>query len=80
MPTSYRYGIVYEKGYQKAGSVQSIVTTKVKGAYVYNGSEIYAQNCADPEGICKAPWDVADVIIPPEVLQSFYKSSVCVYI
>ena len=67
LPSHRRYGIVLQKGYQKTGPVSSVVTTKVKGASVYNGTEDYTQNCIDGEGLSTAPWDVGDLIIPPEV-------------
>ncbi len=49
-----------------SGPVASVVTTKVKGGYVYNGSEDYTQNCANGTAISTAPWDVGDLIVPPE--------------
>ncbi|XP_064392414.1 P2X purinoceptor 4-like isoform X2 [Halichondria panicea] len=66
------YGIVLQKGYQKTGPVSSVVTTKVKGASVYNGTEDYTQHCIDGEGLSTAPWDVGDLIIPPEQPNSFF--------
>ena len=72
----YRYGIVLQKGYQKFGSVSGIVTTKLKGASLYNGSYgNFSQNCDDdPEDFT---FDVADYVIPPQVswLYSLYVKS-----
>ena len=62
-----RYGIILEKGYQKTGGVAGVVTTKLKGAWVYNGTEDFTQNCDDPVALTTAPWDIADLVIPPEV-------------
>ena len=60
------YGIGWQHGYQKTGPVQSTVTTKLKGAWHYNGSYgNYTQNCqGDSEDVT---FDVADFVVPPQV-------------
>ena len=63
---THRYGIGWQHGYQKTGTVQSTVTTKLKGAWHYNNTYgDYTQNCTgDVEEIT---FDVADFVIPPQV-------------
>ena len=68
---THSYAIVLQKGYQKTGPVQGAVTTKVKGAWLYNTSESgsFTQNCTD--SIANEEWmvfDPADYIIPPQVV------------
>ena len=64
--TEYSYGLGYQQGYQKTGSVQSTVTTKLKGAWGYNGSYgDYTQNCDNP--VRNVTFDTADIVIPPVV-------------
>ena len=70
-PCTHSYAIVLQKGYQKTGPVQGAVTTKVKGAWLYNTSESgsFTQNCND--SIVNEEWmvfDPADYIIPPQVV------------
>lgn len=52
------YGILHEKGYQEFDEIRSSVSTKVKGI-------IFDQNKA----FGKVTWDVADYVIPPQVMQ-----------
>ena len=60
------YTIGYQRGYQKTGIVQSVVTTKLKGAWRYNGNYgDYTQNCASH--VRETTFDVADFVIPPKV-------------
>ena len=62
----YSYGIGYQQGYQKTGPVQSTVTTKLKGAWRYNGSYgDYTHNCGGYVG--NTTFDEADYVIPPQV-------------
>ena len=64
--TECSYGLGYQQGYQKTGSVQSTLTTKLKGAWRYNGSHgDYRQNCVNP--VRNVTFDVADIVIPPLV-------------
>ena len=53
-----RYAIVYKKGYQEFGSIQSAVTTKLKGVAMVNTTE-------HPN--VQEIWDVADYVVPPQV-------------
>ena len=62
----HRYGIGWQQGYQKTGTVQSTVTTKLKGAWHYDGSYgDYTQNCTSD--VEETTFDVADFVIPPQV-------------
>ena len=66
MHTECSYGLGYQQGYQKTGSVHSTLTTKLKGAWHYNGSYgDYTQNCGNP--VRNVTFDVADFVIPPLV-------------
>lgn len=67
------YGIVVQKGYQKMGPVHSTVTTKIKGASLYNGSLgwDFMQNCPTEERNSTV-FDTADYIIPPREPNSFF--------
>ena len=63
------WGIIIDKGYQDKGAVQGVITTKLKGASLYNWSEgnddQFLQNCQiSPEW---AVYDSADYLIPPRV-------------
>ena len=63
---TFRYGLGWQHGYQKTGAVQSTLTTKLKGAWGYNGSYgDYRQNCDSQVG--NITFDVADYVIPPQV-------------
>lgn len=57
---SFRWVFLWEKGYQETDSVVSSVTTKVKGVTLTNTSNSGARI-----------WDVADYVIPPQVLTTF---------
>lgn len=60
----FRYGIVWDKGYQDTEIVQSAVTTKVKGASLVMDPSDFTDGC-NP-----APYytlDHADLIVPPNV-------------
>lgn len=61
----YRYVCVLKKGYQDTDTVLSSVTTKVKGIALTNTTEL-------GERI----WDVADYIIPPQVVRRLDKEEV----
>lgn len=61
----YRYVCVLKKGYQDTDTVLSSVTTKVKGIALTNTTELGER-----------VWDVADYIIPPQVVPRFDKEEV----
>ncbi|OWF38786.1 P2X purinoceptor 4-like isoform X3 [Mizuhopecten yessoensis] len=52
------YAIIFKKGYQKVDTIQSAVTTKVKGVAFLNGSEV--------PNIESSLWDVADYVVPAQ--------------
>ena len=56
----FRYAIVWEKGYQEFETVESAVTSKLKGVTFTNHTGI------DPK--YQRVWDVADYVVPPQVL------------
>ena len=80
MHTECSYGLGYQQGYQKSGSVQSTLTTKLKGAWRYNGSYgDYTQNCGNP--VRNVTFDVADFVIPPLVnLHTFSVAIVIIHV
>ena len=54
--------------------MQSTLTTKLKGAWRYNGSYgDYTQNCGNP--VRNVTFDVADFVIPPLVNLHTFQSS-----
>jgi P2X purinoceptor 4 len=65
------YGIIYQKGYQKTGSVVGTVTTKMKGAYLFRNLSDFV-GCEDyfPEDF--VVYDPADYVIPPQEPDSFF--------
>lgn len=63
--SSRSFGIVYEKGYQKFGPVAGVVTTKLKGASIYDGS--YGDFNPTCNGTDNFTFDVGDFVIPPQV-------------
>lgn len=65
---SQRYVIVYQKGYQEFDDVVSGTTTKVKGIAQTNYT---ALNMTGPGGLKFRIWDVADYVIPPQVVIIF---------
>ena len=65
---THRYGIIYDKGYQKSGSVSGTVTTKMKGAYLFNNSDEFMDGCEDYFNLSSfSVYDPADYVIPPQV-------------
>ncbi|XP_069135018.1 P2X purinoceptor 4-like isoform X1 [Argopecten irradians] len=58
------FAIIFKKGYQKFDTIQSAVTTKVKGVAFLNGSEV--PNLED------SLWDVADYVVPPQENNAFF--------
>ena len=67
--TILTHTILTHKGYQKTGPVQGAVTTKLKGAWLYNATEngSFTQNCTDSDEGWMV-FDPADYIIPPQVV------------
>ncbi len=61
----YRYAIVWKKGYQETDLVVSATTTKLKGTVYTNYSELGESD------LNHRIWDVADYVIPPEVIIHF---------
>ena len=59
--------MIWEKGYQKTGPVQSAVTTKLKGASLFNGSQDFMVNCVNESSDDGVVFDVGDYVIPPQV-------------
>ncbi|XP_033748949.1 P2X purinoceptor 4-like isoform X2 [Pecten maximus] len=58
------YAIIFKKGYQKFDTIQSAVTTKVKGVAYLNGSEV--------PNLESSLWDVADYVVPPQENNAFF--------
>ena len=66
----HRYAIIYEKGYQKFGGIQSSVTTKLKGV-------VSTESVADGDfrheidnqtiRLYKRMWDTSDLVVPASV-------------
>ena len=68
--TPYRYGIIYQKGYQKTGNVAGTVTTKMKGVYLYENDVDRSDFEACKEYFNDSSFlvfDPADYVIPPQV-------------
>ena len=63
----HRYGIIYEKGYQKTGSVTGIVTTKMKGAYLFTNKSNFDGCDGYFNDTLFVVYDPADYVIPPQV-------------
>ena len=63
---THRYGIIYQKGYQKTGNVAGTVTTKMKGAYLLNDTDDF-DGCGDYFSSPYRVFDPADYVIPPQV-------------
>ena len=57
--------MVYKKGYQEFGKVESAIVTKVKGVAYTNISKNI------PE-IYKRIWDTSDLIVPPSENDAFF--------
>ncbi|KAK3083670.1 hypothetical protein FSP39_001104 [Pinctada imbricata] len=57
------YAIVWKKGYQEFGSIQSAVTTKLKGIATVNTT-------LHPN--IQEIWDVADYVVPPQENNAFF--------
>lgn len=60
-----RYVCVWKKGYQDTDTILSSVTTKVKGIAFTNTTELGGR-----------VWDVADYIIPPQVVRRYDEEEV----
>ena len=60
--------MVFKRGYQQFGPVESAVVTKVKGVAFTNHSSF---NQDIPE-IYKRIWDTSDLIIPPSENDAFF--------
>lgn len=60
---NFRYVLVYKKGYQEFDIIHSSVTTKVKGVAFSNHS--------NDTNVGRRTWDVADYVIPPQVIFLF---------
>ena len=69
----FRYAIVWKKGYQEYDDVLSSVSTKVKGIAVTNYTEL---NITHPDKLDFRIWDVADYVMPPQVIFNFINSPV----
>ena len=67
------YVIWYQKGYQEFDDVVSATTTKVKGIAVTNYSALNSSVAGGFDGI--RIWDVADYVVPPQVVASVLFSS-----
>ena len=62
------YGIVYQHQAQKFESVQSVVTTKLKGVDVVDNPETFMANCASrPADQNWVVFDHTDLVVPPQV-------------
>lgn len=64
----YRYGIVYQHGYQDSGPLVSVVTTKLKGADLLTVAHAtdWMNNCpasTQPDMLL----DYVDLVVPPQV-------------
>ncbi|XP_023231978.1 P2X purinoceptor 4-like [Centruroides sculpturatus] len=65
------YAIVYNKGYQSFGGLESSVTTKLKGvAFVNNSNDDFIPH-VDPS-LYKRIWDIPDIIVPPSDNGAFF--------
>ena len=67
---SCRYGIIVQKGYQKTGNVVGTVTTKMKGAYLFNDTSDTSNFDGCDRYFNDSPfivYDPADYVIPPQV-------------
>jgi len=63
-----RYVIWYKRGYQEFDKLLSAATTKVKGVAVTNCSQL---NISVPGAVNGTRiWDVADYVVPPQVIVS----------
>lgn len=49
------------------GPVTGTITTKVKGAFFYNGKLTYTDNCEGLFNDSKRVFDAGDFVIPPQV-------------
>ena len=62
------YGIIYQHQAQKFESVQSVVTTKLKGVDVVNNPEAFMDNCPlRPSDQNWVVFDHTDLVVPPQV-------------
>ncbi|CAH1792954.1 unnamed protein product, partial [Owenia fusiformis] len=64
------WAIVWKKGYQETDSVESGVTTKLKGVAYTNSSLYNITN--NSSGIFDRIWDVADYVNPPQENNAFF--------
>ncbi|XP_067132307.1 P2X purinoceptor 4-like isoform X2 [Centruroides vittatus] len=65
------YAIVYNKGYQSFGGLESSVTTKLKGVAFVNNSDDEFIPYVDPS-LYKRIWDIPDIIVPPSDNGAFF--------
>lgn len=64
------YVLVYKKGYQEFSTIESSVTTKLKGVAYTNVTE-FDTPVTDPK-VYNRLWDVADYVIPPQEHGAFF--------
>lgn len=65
------YAIIYSKGYQKFGGIESSVTTKLKGVVYVNKSDDAFNPSIEPS-LYKRIWDIPDIIVPPSDNGAFF--------
>lgn len=66
--------MIYNKGYQEQGDIESDVTTKVKGISVTNFSkdQFQPQVPLDHQHLYNRVWDVTEYVVPPSENEAFF--------
>lgn len=66
--SSFRYAIIWNKGYQTFTNVESSVTTKVKGVLTTKNipDNQFNKLIADKD-LYRKVWDLSDLVVPPTV-------------
>lgn len=62
-----RYAIIWNRGYQDFSTIESSVTTKVKGVVYTNFSKSEFDPLIPDPSLYRRIWDTADYIVPPSV-------------
>ncbi|KAF8791792.1 P2X purinoceptor 4-like isoform X1 [Argiope bruennichi] len=66
------YAIIYNKGYQDFSTIESSVTSKVKGIAYTNYSESEFNDLIPNIDVYRRIWDTADYIVPPSENNAFF--------
>lgn len=63
----FRFAIIYNKGYQDFSTIESSVTTKVKGVVYTNFSQSDFNDLIPNTEVYRRIWDTADYVVPSSV-------------